>query len=58
MIITSTSAIYSPPFVPVVAVALGNKEVIFAGITTGLIGYAAGNYLGVIIAGFLEYVSG
>ncbi len=56
MIITSTSAIYSPPFVPVMAVALGNKEIIFAGITTGLIGYAVGNYLGVIISRFLEYI--
>lgn len=46
-IITSTSAICSPPFVPVVAAALKNKEIILSGITTGIIGYAIGNYLGI-----------
>lgn len=54
MIITSTSAIYSPPFVTAVAVAIGNRNVIFAGITTGIIGYAAGNYLGVLLAQLLS----
>ena len=56
MIITSTSAIYSPPFVTAVAVALGNRNVIFAGITTGIIGYAAGNYLGVLLANLLALI--
>ena len=49
-IITSTSAICSPPFVPVVAAALKNKAVILSGLTTGIIGYAVGNYLGITIA--------
>ncbi len=49
-IITSASAICSPPFVPVVAAALGNKTVILSGLTTGIIGYAIGNYLGISIA--------
>ncbi len=49
-IITSTSAICSPPFVPVVAAALGNRMVILSGLTTGIIGYAIGNYLGISIA--------
>lgn len=49
-IITSTSAICSPPFVPVVAGALRNKAVILSGLTTGIIGYAIGNYLGITIA--------
>ena len=53
MMITSTSAIYSPPFVTAVAIAIGNRNVIFAGITTGIIGYAAGNYLGVFLAEML-----
>jgi len=53
-IITSTALIFSPPFVPVVAGALKNKEIIISGITVGLIGYAAGNYLGVTLSYLLE----
>ncbi len=49
-IITMTSLIFSPPFVPVVASKLNNKEIIISGLTVGIIGYALGNYLGVIIA--------
>lgn len=49
-IITSASAICSPPFVPVVAAALKNKTVIISGLTTGIIGYVIGNYLGITIA--------
>jgi len=49
-LITSTAAICSPPFVPVVAGALKNKEVLLSGITTGIIGYAIGNYLGISFA--------
>ncbi|MCP4749106.1 MAG: DUF819 family protein [Desulfobacteraceae bacterium] len=49
-IITSVSAICSPPFVPVVAGALKNREIILSGLTTGIIGYAIGNYLGVFVA--------
>lgn len=50
MMITSTSAICSPPFVPVVAVNLEASHLIIPGITTGLIGYALGNYLGSLAA--------
>jgi len=46
-LITSVAAVCSPPFVPVVAKALNNKEIILSGLTTGIIGYAIGNYLGV-----------
>ena len=46
-LITSVAAVCSPPFVPVVAKALNNKEIILSGLTTGIIGYAVGNYLGV-----------
>ncbi len=49
-IITSVSAICSPPFVPVVAYGLKNREVIISGITTGIIGYAIGNYLGISLS--------
>ncbi|HDP34498.1 MAG TPA: DUF819 family protein [Candidatus Hydrogenedentes bacterium] len=49
-IITSVSAICSPPFVPPVAAALHNKHILLSGITTGIIGYAVGNYLGISAA--------
>ena len=47
MIITSVSAICSPPFVPAVANSLKNNAALISGITTGIIGYAIGNYMGV-----------
>lgn len=54
VIVTSTALINSAPFVPAVAGALKNKEIVVPGITVGLIGYATGNYLGVVIAEFLQ----
>lgn len=36
------------------AVAIRNRAIISAGITAGIIGYAAGNYLGVVMALVLE----
>jgi len=53
-IITSTALICSPPFVPVVAAGIKNKEVIISGITVGIIGYAIGNYLGIATALLLK----
>lgn len=52
--ITSVAFICSPPFVPVIAGAIGNRQVIVSGITIGIIGYAVGNYLGVAIAYMLR----
>lgn len=43
---TSVTLVNSPPFVPMVAGLLGNKDVIVPGITIGLIGYMVGNYIG------------
>jgi uncharacterized membrane protein len=54
MMITSTAFICSPPFVPVVASSLKNKEIIISGLTVGIIGYAIGNYLGISIAYLLK----
>ena len=45
-LVTSVTLVNSPPFVPMVATLLGNKEVIVLGITIGLLGYMVGNYLG------------
>ena len=53
-IITSTALADSPPFVPVVAAALRNKEVVVPGMIIGVIGYAIGNYLGVAIGYLLK----
>ncbi|MFH1438146.1 MAG: DUF819 family protein [Pseudomonadota bacterium] len=53
VIITSTAAIYGPAFVGPVAMSLKNREVIFSGIATGLVGIAVGNYLGLAVAWLL-----
>jgi uncharacterized membrane protein len=53
-LITTTAFVFSPPFVPVVAAALKNKDVIITGITVGIIGYVIGNYLGVALGFFLK----
>ncbi|MFW5708057.1 MAG: DUF819 family protein [Bacteroidota bacterium] len=53
-IITSTAFICSPAFVPVVAGAIGNRQIVVSGMTIGIIGYAIGNYLGVTIALLLK----
>lgn len=45
--VTSVAAVCSPPFVPMMARALGNPAAILSGMTTGIIGYALGNYLGI-----------
>ena len=52
-LITTTALVYSPPFVPVVAAALKNKEIIITGLTVGVIGYAIGNYIGITLGGIL-----
>lgn len=46
---TSVTLVNSPPFVPLVAGLLGNKDVIVPGITIGLIGYMVGNYIGLAL---------
>jgi uncharacterized membrane protein len=53
-LITSTAFIFSPPFVPLVANALKNKDVIVTGIAGGVIGYVLGNYFGTTLAFFLQ----
>jgi len=49
-IICSVALICSPPFVPVVASALKNRQIIVSGLSIGIIGYAIGNYIGVLVA--------
>jgi len=54
-LITSVALSMSPPFVPVVAAALKNKIIVISGLIIGIIGYAIGNYLGVLVAYALRY---
>lgn len=56
VIVSSVALINSPPFVPLIASAMHNKSVIITGITVGLVGYAAGNYLGFLIAEILNII--
>jgi len=54
VIISGSALICSPPFVPVVAGALKNREVILTGMVVGIAGYAIGNYLGVAVGYLLK----
>lgn len=49
VIITSAAGIFGPHMVGPVTVALKNREVLFSGLASGLVGYAAGNYLGMVL---------
>jgi uncharacterized membrane protein len=40
----------SVPFIPVIAGALKNREILLPGFAAAIIGYAVGNYLGIIVA--------
>lgn len=54
MVITSVALVNSPLFVPMIAESMKNKKVIITGITVGVIGYAVGNYLGIIVSELLK----
>lgn len=53
MTISSVTYICSPPFVPMMAAAMRNRKVLASGLAIGVVGYAAGNYLGFLIATLL-----
>ena len=46
-LITSTAGIYGPAFIPPVANALKNKDIVLTGLICGILGYAVGNYIGI-----------
>jgi uncharacterized membrane protein len=52
--VTSVSAICSPAFVPMMVKALKNPSVLLSGMTTGIVGFALGNFLGISLALFLQ----
>jgi len=55
--ISNIALIFSAPFVPAVAGAMGNKKILISGIIIGLIGYAIGTYLGVGVAEILRIIN-
>ena len=57
MTISSVALINSPPFVPMIAASMKNRDAVIPGLTVGIIGYAVGNYLGFLVAEFLQYIS-
>ena len=54
MVISSVAFINSPPFVPMISNAMKNRAALVTGITSGLMGYAVGNYLGILMAKLLH----
>lgn len=56
MTISSVTYICSPPFVPMMAAAMKNRNVLPIGLAIGVVGYAAGNYLGFLMARLLELI--
>ena len=54
VMVCSVALINSPPFVPLAAALLNNKNIVVLGITVGLLGYMLGNYLGIGIYFLLQ----
>jgi len=54
VLISGSALICSPPFVPVVAASLKNRDIILTGMVVGIAGYAVGNYLGIAVAYLLK----
>ena len=54
MVISSVAFINSPPFVPMISNAMKNRAALVTGISAGIIGYAIGNYLGVLMTKLLH----
>jgi uncharacterized membrane protein len=57
-LITSSAAIMSVPFIPVIAGALKNREIMLPGFAAAIIGYALGNYLGILVANLTRWLIG
>ena len=53
MVISSVAFINSPPFVPMVSAAMKNRDALVTGLAAGIVGYAIGNHLGVLISQLL-----
>lgn len=56
MVISSVAFINSPPFVPMASAAMQNKNALVTGLGAGIVGYALGNHLGVLMAELLSHL--
>ena len=56
MVASSVAFVNSPPFVPMMVVAMKNKSVLIVGLGAGIVGYALGNHFGVLIASLLGMI--
>ena len=56
MVASSVAFINSPPFVPMMVVAMKNKGVLIVGLGAGIVGYALGNHFGVLMATLLGHL--
>ncbi len=54
MVASSVAFVNSPPFVPMIVVAMKNKRVLIVGLGAGIVGYAIGNHFGVLMAQLLS----
>jgi uncharacterized membrane protein len=57
-LIAMTALIFSPPFVPVMAAILKNKQVIMTGMLVGIVGWVIGNYAGIGFAYLMQAIFG
>lgn len=53
-VVANIGLLCSPPFIPPVVGAMGNKKVLVSGLVIGLVGYAVGTYLGIALSLILE----
>jgi len=56
MVISSVALITAPPMVPMVAAAMKNPNVMVIGLGVGVVGYAIGNYFGLLIYHLLSVI--
>ena len=56
MVVSSVAFINSPPFVPMISAAMQNRRALVTGLGAGIVGYAAGNHLGVLMATLLAAI--
>jgi uncharacterized membrane protein len=54
MTISSVAFINSPPFVPMVAAVMNNRKALVTGLGAGIVGYALGTHVGVVVAQLLS----
>jgi len=55
-VIASNAFVNAPPSVPVIASAMKNRKALTTGLTIGIVGYAMGTYLGILISTLLSHI--